>query len=197
MSVTASSTLWYAARAGGIVTYLALTATALAGLLLAGRPRLRRWPRFALEDVHRFLGLLVWVFGGLHVLSIAVDTYLPFTLESFVVPFTAPYRPFWTGLGVISFELLLAVGITNRLRRRLPHRVWRAVHVVNVPTWALATLHAAVAGTDRGEPWFVAFLLGSTTAVGAALVSRLRRRPPRPARRAAPSPRPGAFLDVS
>jgi len=48
--------IWYVARAGGILAYLLLSSSVVAGLLLSGRARLPRWLRFALEDVHRFLG---------------------------------------------------------------------------------------------------------------------------------------------
>ena len=63
------NTAWYVARAGGVVAYVLLTATVLVGLAMSGRARLRRWPRFAVEDVHRFAGLVTWSFIGVHVLA--------------------------------------------------------------------------------------------------------------------------------
>lgn len=175
MGVTSNAAIWYTARAAGIVTLLLLSATVTLGLVLAARPSLRRWPRFALEDVHRFLSMLVLVFGGLHVLSIAADTYVPFSLGDLLVPFAAGYRPVWTGLGVASAELLLALSVTNWLRTRLPYRIWRGAHVLAFPIWGLAVIHGAVGGTDRGEPWLVALVLASVGAVGAAAMLRLGR----------------------
>jgi len=43
--------------------------------------------------------------------------------------------------------------------------------------WGAATIHAALAGTDRGEPWFLLLYLGSVGAVAAAAASRFA--PPR------------------
>src|SRR5205807_2628549 len=65
---------WYAARAGGLLAFALLTASVVLGLTLSGRARLRRWPRFAVEDVHRFAGVLVGAFVGIHVLALLVDT---------------------------------------------------------------------------------------------------------------------------
>ena len=55
---------WYVARSGGMVAFGLLTASVLLGILLAGRKTLPRWPRFAVEDVHRFAGTLTWTFIG-------------------------------------------------------------------------------------------------------------------------------------
>ena len=62
MILAAENYAWYAARAGGMLAFVLLTASVVAGLLLSGRVRLGRWPRFALEDVHGFLGLLAGSF---------------------------------------------------------------------------------------------------------------------------------------
>ena len=65
---------WYVARTGGILGFALLTASAVLGVTLAGRPRLARWPRFAVEDVHRFAGMLAGVFIWLHVLIFSWTT---------------------------------------------------------------------------------------------------------------------------
>jgi hypothetical protein len=97
---------WYTARAGGLVAFGLLTLAVLAGLTLSGRAKLRYWPRFAVEDVHRFLGLLTAAFVALHVLALFVDGYMPFSLTQLVVPGAAAYRPFATALGIVAAELL-------------------------------------------------------------------------------------------
>ena len=177
MHVIASSTaVWYAARAGGIVAYLLLSTSVLAGITLAAKQRVPGFPRFAVEDVHRFLGILAGLFIAIHVGSIALDTVVPFSLTQLVVPFTASYRPLATGLGVVALELLVAVGIANRLRSRLPYRVWRRVHYSTFAVWLLATGHGILAGTDRDQAWLL-WLYGLAVAlvVGAAAL-RLRPR---------------------
>jgi sulfoxide reductase heme-binding subunit YedZ len=123
------------------------------GLALGGKAQNRRWPRFSLEDVHRFGGLLVGSLIGVHVLAIAADSFLPFSLTQLLVPFTSSYRPLWTGLGIAAAELLVALAITNHYRRRLPYRFWRTAHYLNFAVWTFASLHGLMTGTDRGTTW--------------------------------------------
>ncbi len=153
MHVTSSPAIWYAARASGVAAYVVLSVVVSLGLGLGGKAQNRRWPRFSIEDIHRFGGLLVGSLIGIHVLTIAADSFLPFSLTQLLVPFTSRYRPLWTGLGIAAAELLLALAITNHYRRRLPYRLWRRAHYLNFAIWTLASLHGLMAGTDRGAVW--------------------------------------------
>jgi predicted ferric reductase len=166
-----SPTVWYFARSAGIVAYLLLTASVLLGVGLAGRAQLS-WPRFAVEDVHRFLAILTGVFIVLHGATLLLDTVVPTGLEQELVPFTSSYRPFAVGLGVCAAELVLAVGVTTWLRPQLPHRLWRTLHYLALPAWLLASAHGVLAGTDRFDPWFAAIAAGSATAVLVAAFAR-------------------------
>ncbi len=168
-----SPTVWYFARSAGIVAYLLLSASVLLGVALAGRAQLS-WPRFAIEDVHRFLAILTGIFIVLHGGSLLLDTVVPIGLEQVLVPFTSSYRPFAVGLGVCTAELILAVGLTTWLRPKLSHRVWRTVHYLALPAWLLASLHGILAGTDRFDPWFAAIVAGAITAVLVAGAVRFR-----------------------
>ena len=47
---------WYVARAGGLTALVLLTLSVSLGLALSLRAHSHRWPRFAIEDVHRFAG---------------------------------------------------------------------------------------------------------------------------------------------
>ncbi|HEV8178891.1 MAG TPA: hypothetical protein VGP54_01175, partial [Gaiellaceae bacterium] len=78
MHLTSSPAIWYAARASGVAAYVTLSVVVSLGLALGGKAQNRRWPRFSLEDVHRFGGLLVGSLIGVHVLTIAADSFLPF-----------------------------------------------------------------------------------------------------------------------
>jgi sulfoxide reductase heme-binding subunit YedZ len=157
--VTSNPAIWYAARASGVAAYVVLSLVVSLGIGLGGKAQNRRWPRFSLEDIHRFGGLLVGSLIGIHVLAIAADSFLPFSLTQLLVPFTARYRPLWTGLGIAAAEILLALAITNHYRRRLPYGFWRKAHYLNFAVWTLASLHGLMAGTDRGAVW-LAILYG-------------------------------------
>ncbi len=171
MHVTSSPVDWYVLRASGIVAYVLLTAAVAIGLGLAGKERLERWPRFAVTDIHRFAGLLVGVFVSLHVVTLAIDAFLPFSLGQLVVPFTSSYRPVWTAMGIVGAELLLALALTNRFRHRLPYRFWRRAHYLNFAVWAAATAHGIGAGSDTAASWNV-LLYASAVALVTGLVAR-------------------------
>jgi sulfoxide reductase heme-binding subunit YedZ len=163
--LTSSPIDWYAARAAGIAAYVVLTIVLSLGLSMAGKAHSSKWPKFAIEDVHRFGGLLVGFFVALHVLTIAIDSYLPFSPLQVLVPLTARYRPLWTGLGIAAAELLVALALTNRYRRRLPYRVWRRAHYLNFAVWTAATLHGLGSGTDRAAPWLLLLYSASAATV--------------------------------
>ena len=174
MHLTSSPVDWYAARAAGIVAYILLTVVVSLGLTMSSKRRLERWPRFALEDVHRFGGILVGVFVSLHVVTIAIDSYLRFSVASLVVPFVARYRPLWTALGIVAAELLLALAVTNKLRDRMPYARWRAFHYANFAVWTAATLHGLASGTDRGTPWLLALQTAAIALVAGLTARRVR-----------------------
>jgi sulfoxide reductase heme-binding subunit YedZ len=178
VTLAAANYTWYVARAGGILAFVLLTGSVVAGLLMSGRARLPGWPRFALEDVHRFLGLLTGAFLALHVGSLLLDSYLPFSLWSVVVPGTAPYRPLAVALGVVGAELLVALAITNRYRRQLSHRFWRRAHYLNFAVWILALAHGIAAGTDSTTIWALALYVPATALVVGLTVRRVLRTAP-------------------
>jgi sulfoxide reductase heme-binding subunit YedZ len=196
--VLASFVAWDVTRAAGIVAYVLLTLSVVAGLALSGRARIDGWPRFAVEDVHRFLGLLAGVFVSLHVLTLLLDDYVGIGLAGFVVPFASRYETLATGLGVVSLELLVALAISNRLRPRIPHRLWRRLHYVSFGVWAAATAHGVLQGTDTGSAWVALMYAVSVGAVcalaawrsGQSSATGERSRPYEPDGRAARAARP-------
>ncbi|MGZ4334177.1 MAG: ferric reductase-like transmembrane domain-containing protein [Gaiellaceae bacterium] len=170
--------VWYFARSAGIVAYLLLSSSVLLGVLMAGKTSFK-WPRFAVEEVHRFLAILTGVFIVLHGGSLLLDSVVPIGLAQELIPFASPYRPLAVGLGVCAAELIAAVGISNALRRRLPHGTWRKLHYLTLPAWLLASLHGILAGTDARDPWFAAIAAGSFAAVAIAAYARFSPAPAR------------------
>jgi methionine sulfoxide reductase heme-binding subunit len=176
MHLTSSPLDWYTARAAGVIAYLLVSFVVVLGTTMAGKATLRRWPQFALEEVHRFTGLLVGAFVTIHVVTIAIDSWLPFSVASLAIPLLDRYRPVWVALGIVAAELLLALAVTNHYRRRLPYRFWRRVHYLNFAVWGAATLHGIGSGTDRSAPWLLAVYSLAVAAVAIALSVRLLRR---------------------
>jgi sulfoxide reductase heme-binding subunit YedZ len=173
--LTSSPAAWYAARAAGVAAYLLLSVAVVLGLTMARKTSIRRWPKFALEDVHRFVGLLVGTFIAIHIVTIAIDSWLPFSVGAIIVPFVSTYRPLWVAFGVVAAELLLALAIANHYRDQLSYRFWRRAHYLNFVVWTFATVHGIASGTDRSAPWLLGIYGVATASVGAAIVWRLTR----------------------
>ncbi len=169
---------WEAARAGGIVAYVLLSSVVVIGLALSGRERLAGWPRFAVEDVHRFVGMLVGAFVSLHVVTIAIDSEAHFSVLQLVVPFASSYRPLWTGLGIVAAELLVALAVANHYRTRISYRLWRRLHYLNFAVWLAATWHGIGAGTDSGSTWLLWIYVGAIGAVALFTARRILRTAP-------------------
>jgi len=159
---------WYVVRASGMVAFALLSTTVALGLVMSGRARLRRWPRFAVEDVHRFASLLTWSFVGIHAVALLADSYLPFTVADLLVPGIAPYRPLATALGVLAAELLAALALANLLRSRISYRAWRRTHYLNFAVWLLALGHGVTSGSDSDTAWALTLYV-----LSAALVAGL------------------------
>jgi len=165
---------WYVARSAGIVAYLLLSTSVVVGVLMSARAKLA-WPRFAVEEVHRFLAILTGVFLALHGIALLADRVVPISIVQLVIPFQTAYRPLGVGLGVTSALLLLAVALSNLVRKRLPYRLWRRIHYVTIAVWLTATAHGLLSGTDRQDFWFMALVGVAVCSVGLAFLGRFAR----------------------
>ncbi len=187
--------LWYAGRATGAVSLVLFTAVLVIGILTAGRAGVAGLPRAGGQRLHRSLSLVALGFLAVHIVTTIVDGYVDITWWDVVVPFTAGYDPFWVGLGTVAVDLLIAIGITSAVRRHLPLRVWRAVHLTAYAMWPIALLHGwGVSGGDGRQPWLIMVDVVCAAAVLAALGYRLRpdRHPDTVARRAARAVHPSS-----
>jgi predicted ferric reductase len=173
--LAATNATWYVARGGGLTAFALLTVSVAIGLLLSGRAKID-WPRFAITEVHRFVGLLAGAFIAVHGLMLLLDGYFHVTLWNLLVPGTAPYRPLATALGVLAAELLVALAITNHYRTRLSYRLWRRAHYLSFAVWLLALVHGVTAGTDSDTAWaLLLYAIASATVGGLAAWRALQR----------------------
>ena len=170
---TATSPLWFATRATGILALVLLTGTVLLGIMTSVRFASPAWPRFVTVSLHRNLSLLTITFTGLHVLTTITDPFAAIGPLSVVIPFTSGYRRIWLGFGAIAFDLLLAVLVTSLLRTRISPRLWRLVHWAGYACWPVALVHGLGTGTDGGARWVLAVSAACALAVLAAGAWRL------------------------
>jgi len=167
------SAYWYLARGTGAVALVLLTASVVIGIVGSVRFVAERWPRFAIDTVHRDVSLLVLVVLVIHIVTSVLDGFAPITLLDGVIPFNSPYRPLWLGLGTLSFDLLVAIAVTSLLRRRLGYRAWRAVHWLAYASWPVAVLHGLGTGSDVKQWWMLALTVVCIMAVLIAVWVRI------------------------
>jgi len=166
------SAYWYLTRSTGTVSLVLLTGAVVLGGLDVQRISTPGWPRFILDALHRNVSLLAIVFLLLHILTSVLDSFASISLTDALVPFVGSYRPFWLGLGALSFDLLLAVTLTSLLRQRVGFHAWRTVHWLTYASWPVALLHALGTGSDVKSTWLLMLSLVCLMAVLATVLWR-------------------------
>lgn len=178
-------TFWIEARATGLVAYLAVTCSVLAGLVLKSRP-FGSSPKPALVlDLHKFLAGLALAATAVHGAVLTLDRVVHITPAALVVPGLVPYRPLWTGVGVVAAELMLLVYVSFSQRKRIGVAAWRRLHWSTYGVFAALTVHGVMSGTDTSRSWVQAVYVGAIGAVVVATAWRVLVGPPRPAGRRA------------
>jgi sulfoxide reductase heme-binding subunit YedZ len=185
--VKSDPTFWLLARATGLASYVLLTLSVLAGLVLKSRPFGTRIKPANATRMHRTLAMLSLAALALHGLTLVLDHTVEIGLGALLVPGLAPYRPLWTGMGVLAGELMLIVYVSFALRRRIGVKNWRRLHWSTYGVFAAATAHGVMAGSDSGQPWAVGLYLGAIGAVAMATAWRALVPAPRPTPRSKPA----------
>jgi methionine sulfoxide reductase heme-binding subunit len=173
LAAAGPSIYWYLTRSTGAVALVLLTLSIALGVLDVRRFSTPRWPRFVVDSLHRNVSLLAMVFLLLHILTSVLDSFAPISLVDALVPFGGSYRPFWLGLGAISFDLLLAVTITSLLRKRMGYTSWRAIHWLTYASWPIALLHGLGTGSDVKSTWLLALSIACMAVVLGAVLARV------------------------
>jgi methionine sulfoxide reductase heme-binding subunit len=173
LAAAGPSIYWYLTRSTGAMALLLLTFAIALGVVDVQRWSTPRWPRFIVDSLHRNVSLLAMVFLVLHILTSVLDSFAPISLLDAFVPFAGSYRPFWLGLGAVSFDLLIAVTLTSLLRQRMGFASWRAVHWLTYASWPVALLHGLGTGSDVKATWLLALSIACMAIVLAAIVARV------------------------
>jgi sulfoxide reductase heme-binding subunit YedZ len=164
--------LWESARAAALAAFAVLALALLTGMavrtaLLGG---IARSP--AVLALHSFLSWFWLPLVAVHIAALLLDGTSRLSAVDAVIPFRAPYAQVPIGLGTVGLLLLVLVGVTSALRKRMPARLFRAVHRASYPMFAVFLVHAQLAGTDFTRTWIS--LLGWATLGALAVLSVIR-----------------------
>jgi sulfoxide reductase heme-binding subunit YedZ len=174
---------WLVSRASGIVALVLVSLSVLIGLTMAAKvlraPGLKR----TLVKLHEHIALAAVLAIGAHGLSLLGDHWLRPGWRGITVPFALSYRPVFTGVGIIGGYLILVLGPSFYLRRRIGARRWRKLHTLIIVAWVLSAVHTLGAGSDAHKLWLQAIVIAPVVPIVYLFVLRLLR----PGRRSGPS----------
>ncbi len=165
-------TFWIEARASGLLAQVLVTFSVAAGLVLKSRPFGKALKPATVTDVHRFLALLALGATAIHGLALVLDRSVAIPVLALVVPGLGPYRPFWTGVGVVAAEAMVLVYLSFSQRKRIGAKTWRRLHWSTYGIFVALVAHGVMAGSDSSRPWAQAVYVGSVGLVVTATAWR-------------------------
>ena len=169
---------WLVSRASGVVALVLVSLSVLLGLSMAAcaipRPG---WKRTVVR-LHEQVALAALAAVGLHGLSLLGDAWLKPGVPGITVPFALHYRPAFTGAGIVAGYLMVLVGPSFYLRRRIGAGRWRRLHRMSTAIWLLSVVHTLGAGSDATAVWLRGVVLAPVAPLAYLLVLRLGRRRP-------------------
>ena len=171
---------WLISRASGVVALLLVSLSVLMGLSMAARAIRPPGRKRAVARLHEHVALIALAAIGLHGLSLLGDGWLRPGLPGIAIPFAMSYRPPFTAAGIVAGYLLVLVGPSFYLRRRIGAGRWRKVHRFSTLVWALSVIHTLGAGSDATALWLRAAVFAPVAPMVYLLVLRIARE--RPAR---------------
>lgn len=177
-----SHAYWYLARAGGVVAYLLLWLATCWGIMMSSKVIKGVVEVPVAYALHEYLPILGVVFAALHAVVLLGDSYIDFAPWHLLVPFVGPYKPLWTGLGILALYLSVALIASFYVRKRIGQKTWRALHYTSYLAFLMALLHGVMAGSDSGAAAMRGLYLITGGLSVFLLLYRLMAYAPRPQR---------------
>jgi predicted ferric reductase len=148
-----------------MVAWALLTLSVCWGLFISTKAVAKASSPAWLLDLHRYLGGTAVLFTALHLAGLAADNYVTFGWADMFIPMATSWKPGAVAFGIVGLYLLLAIEGTSLAMKRMPRRLWRAVHHTSLVLYFVATYHALAAGTDKQNQVFRIAALASINIV--------------------------------
>ncbi len=190
---------WLLSRASGVVALVLVSLSVLLGLAMAARALRRPGLKRTVVRLHEHLALASVGAVAVHGLSLLGDRWLKPGVAGIALPLVMHYRPAFTSAGIVAGYLLVLLGPSFYLRRRIGAARWRKLHRFILAVWILAVVHTLGAGSDGATLWLrsvvlvplapIVYLFVLRAGRGAATPRRSEavRQPRAPARSRAPA----------
>lgn len=166
---------WLISRASGVVSLVLVTLSVLMGLSMAARTLRRPGLKRTVVRLHEQVAITALCAIAVHGFSLLGDRWLRPGLRGITIPFAMSYRPMFTGIGIVAGYLVVLVGPSFYLRRRIGAARWRKVHRVSLAIWVLSVVHTLGAGSDSPKLWLRCVVLTPTAPIVYLLVLRVTR----------------------
>jgi predicted ferric reductase len=171
--VTLDQLLWLTSRTAALTAFFVIvlalvTGQALRTFMLEGWVRRRE----ALA-LHSFLTVCWAPLVAIHVLAGLLDPVSRLTPLDLFIPLRVPYAALPIGLGTLGFDILLVVGVTSYLRKRMDAATWRWMHRTTYVMFLLFFAHAVLSGSDLARPIIAAAVWATCAFVIILTLARL------------------------
>jgi predicted ferric reductase len=165
---------WYLSRATALTAFFLLWLSMAMGISITNKLA-KVWPGGPTAfGLHEFFSLLGIAFALFHGAILMGDHYIHYGLTQVLVPFSSQqYKPFWVGLGQLSFYIWGIITLSFYLRKRINSPNWRVIHYASYLVFGMALVHGIASGTDSGLTWTNVMYWSSSAALLFLLVYRI------------------------
>ncbi len=179
---------WYATRLFAFLSFYAIAGSTIYGLLLSTKILDAIAHRPVSFTLHQDLASIGLGLAMVHAMLLTLDRSVPFSLGDVLLPFSAPYRPLWVGVGQVALYISIVVVASFYVRRRIGQRAWRLLHYLTFLAFAGSAIHGLQTGTDASAPWAWWSYVISVVAVAFLLAYRIALSVLEPKHRPGPVP---------
>lgn len=173
LAAPAVPVMWWAARALGMLAYVALWSSTLFGVLVGSRGAGGLLDRATVLHLHQRWALVALTATGLHVLTVVGDPHAGVSPLAVFLPGVSERLTASVTLGAIALYGLVGLAVTTYLADRIPKTVWRAVHATAFGSYLLSLSHGVFAGSETTVPAVRALYLGTAAVLVAVVLQRV------------------------
>ena len=177
---------WYVIRVSGLLGVGLMGLLMLSGIGQVTGLTYRFIEPLKAWAIHKALALGLVAVIAVHVLTLLIDSYMPFSLKQILVPFASGYTNKTTILGVslgswgITLGILAMYGLVIVVASSLgwidsKKKAWHWLHYLSYFIMGAALVHALGVGTEFKDGSWRLLLLAGTGVVLLGVISRLVR----------------------
>ncbi|MBI3671191.1 ferric reductase-like transmembrane domain-containing protein [Candidatus Azambacteria bacterium] len=164
---------WYVSRATAIISYLVSFLMVILGIGIYTKLAYKILKSENAIEIHKYLGISLWVFIVIHIISLLFDKYLKFSLLDLLVPFVSNFKPLYLSIGIFAFYAFLAIIISSLFFRFRHRNIWKKLHYLTYFMFWSAMLHGILLGSDTKADFMQNIYWATGIIAGTAVLFRV------------------------